>query len=100
MGEPVVCLPALRRVPENPGPPGPVPPTGVSFPSLSMYLPPPPGPPGMYRSFLFMGSVAGTLGLPGRRCVGRLGVVLTVAIVFAHSGKKTMSQQVVGRLLL
>lgn len=60
-----------------------------------MYLPPPPGPPGMYRSFLFSGSVAGTLGLAGRRCVGRLGVVLTVAITFAHSYQEMLSQVVV-----
>lgn len=60
-----------------------------------MYLPPPPGPPGMYRSFLFSGSVAGTLGLPGRRCVGRLGVVLTVAITFAHNNQEMLSQVVV-----
>lgn len=94
-GEPVPSLPALRRVPENPGPPGPVPPTGVSFPASSMYLPPPPTPPGMYRSFLCSGSVTGTLCLPGRCCVGRLGVVLTVAITFAHRDREVLSQRVV-----
>lgn len=50
-GDPVLCLVVLRRGPLKLYPPGPVPPTGVSLPSSSTYLPPPPGPPGMYRSF-------------------------------------------------
>ncbi len=33
-----------------------MPPTGISVPSSSTYLPPPPGPPGIYRSFFLGGS--------------------------------------------
>lgn len=47
-------------------PPGPVPPTGVSMPSSSTYLPPPPGPPGMYLRFLYGGAESEMVRLSGR----------------------------------
>ena len=82
-GDPVGCrCELLLRRPVNPGPPGPVPPTAVSLPASSMYLPPPPGPPGMYRNrFSGRSDVAEVLARfcedarTGLRCPLRRGVV-------------------------
>jgi hypothetical protein len=54
-------------------PPGPVPPTATSVPSTSMYLPPPPGPPGTYLRFFKGGSL-----VPSASALCEFGRLLTL----------------------